>query len=45
MTEGPHTARPAPLPATVRRVMLKHGIPEPSARVVAFLIFGESRHG
>lgn len=45
MTERPHTARPEPLPAPVRRIMLKHGFPEPSARVLAFLIFGETFHG
>lgn len=45
MIERLYTARPAPLPAPVRRIMLKHGLPEPSARLVAFLAFNEGQHG
>lgn len=42
---NPSPARPAPRPAPVRRLMAKHGLPEPSARLVAFLAFGEAAHG
>lgn len=46
MTQTRHTPRPAPLPATVRRIMHKHGLTEPSARAVAGLAYGEvSVHG
>lgn len=36
-------ARVAPRPAPVRRLMSRHGLPEPSARLVAFLAYGEGR--
>jgi len=42
MTHTRHTPRPAPVPAIVRRIMRKHGLSEPSARVVAMLAIGES---
>lgn len=32
-------------PAPVRRMMQKHSLPEPLARVVAFLAYGEGAHG
>lgn len=34
--------RPAPLPQAVRRIMRKHGLPEPSARAIAALAYGEA---
>ena len=34
--------RPAPLPAPVRRIMLKHGLSEPSARSLALLAYGDT---
>jgi len=40
----PYT-RPTPRTATVRRLMAKHGLPEPSARLLAGLAFGEGRRG
>lgn len=36
-------ARVAPRPAPVRRLMSRHGLPEPSARLLAFLAYGEGR--
>ena len=33
--------RPAPGTAAVRRIILKHGLPEPCARLMAFLAYGE----
>jgi len=40
------TRRPAPVPAIVRRIMRKHGLPEPSARTIVALAYGETRlHG
>lgn len=38
-------ARAEPRPAPVRRVMAKHGLSEPSARLVVFLAYGEGAHG
>lgn len=38
-------SRPAPRPAPVRRLMQKHCLPEPLARAVAFLAYGEGAHG
>ncbi|MFT6607144.1 MAG: hypothetical protein ACJA2X_002354 [Halocynthiibacter sp.] len=32
------TARPAPTPAIVRRIMAKHGLSQPSARALAVLL-------
>jgi hypothetical protein len=37
--------RKPPRPAPVRRLMAKHGLPEPSARLVALLAFGERADG
>jgi hypothetical protein len=34
------------VPASVRRIMRKHGLPEPSARTLALLAYGEAAlHG
>ena len=41
---APTEGRPAPRPVTVRRVMLKHGLAEPAARVLAALAYGAG-HG
>lgn len=35
--------RPTPRTAPVRRLMHKHGLSEPSARAIAFLLYGEVR--
>ncbi len=43
MTNLPFHARPAPRTALVRRLMAKHGLPEPHARLVAFLAYGEGK--
>ena len=32
--------RQSPLAAQIRRIMAKHGLPEPSARLVAFWAYG-----
>lgn len=40
MPRRPSEPRPAPLPAVVN-IMHKHGLPEPSARSIALLAFGE----
>jgi len=45
MTDQRPTPRLEPLSASVRRIMQKHGLSEPSARAVAFLAYGESRNG
>ena len=37
----PAQNRSAPRPAPVRRLMAKHGLPEPYARLVALLAYGE----
>lgn len=37
--------RPEALPAPVRRLMAKHGLTEPCARVFAVLAYGEVRNG
>ncbi len=34
--------RPTPPPQAVRRIMRKHGLPEPSARSIATLAYGET---
>lgn len=41
---APHK-RSAPRKAAVRRVMRKHGLPEPQARLVASLAFSGGRDG
>jgi hypothetical protein len=41
MTHVPVQMRPAPLSAPVRRIMRKHGLPEPYARLVVFLVYRE----
>lgn len=35
--------RTLPRPAPVRRLMAKHGLPEPYARLIASLHYGEDR--
>lgn len=35
MTRTHHKPRPAPVPSHVRHIMSKHGLSEPTARVVA----------
>jgi hypothetical protein len=45
MTGSPSQSRPAPRPATVRRIMAKHGLPEPSARLLALMAYGEAANG
>ena len=45
MTQEQSQKRPAQVPASVRHIMRKHGLSEPSARVVAFLAFHEGRNG
>lgn len=37
--------RKPPRPAPVRRLMAKHGLQEHSARLVAFLAYGEAING
>lgn len=44
------TARPLynpaePRPALVRRIMAKHGLPEPTARLLALLVQGGAANG
>lgn len=45
MSGSASETRTAPRPAPVRRIMAKHGLPEPSARLVALLAYGEGAHG
>lgn len=45
MTRPRHIARSAPLPAAVRRLMVRHGLPEPSARLLAELAYGDPANG
>ena len=46
MTKMHHAQRPAPVPASVRRIMRKHGLSEPAAWSYAFLAYGEAAlHG
>lgn len=45
MSGNTSETRAAPRPAPVRRLMAKHGLPEPSARLVALLAYGEGLHG
>ena len=43
----PHgrSPRPAPLPAAVRRLMARHSLPEPSARLLAQPAYGDLTNG
>lgn len=45
MTQKPSYRPSEPRPALVRRLMARHGLPEPAARAVAFLIQGGPAHG
>ncbi len=45
MTANASNTRHSPPPAPVRRLMSRHGLPEPQARLVAFLAYGETLHG
>ena len=45
MSKQPFHARPAPRTALVRRLMSKHGLPEPYARLVAALYYREGNNG
>ncbi len=45
MSCSPFQNRPAPRTIPVRRLMAKHGLPEPYARLVALLHYREGNSG
>jgi len=45
MSEAKQGPLPAHLSVAVRRIMRKHGLSEPSARSLAFLVYGDGRNG
>ena len=45
MTAVPAQRHPQPRPAPVRRLMAKHALPEPIARALALLAYGDGTNG
>jgi hypothetical protein len=45
MTAIPNQRQPQPRPTPVRRLMTKHALPEPIARVLVLLAYGDGTNG